>query len=55
MADKKKKISYRIRYQKKVTIGDTTEEILIVKNEDMLNLITILVNNSYEINSVKKI
>lgn len=51
---KTKKVSnYTIRYRKVVKLGESVIETLTVKKEDMLPLITILVNNGYEITSSK--
>lgn len=51
---KTKKVSnYTIRYRKVVKLGESVIETLTVKKEDMLPLITILVNNGYEIISSK--
>ena len=49
----KKVETYTIKYRKNVKLGDSIIEVLTVKKEDMLPLITILINNGYEILSTK--
>lgn len=49
----KKVETYTIKYRKNVKLGDSIIEVLTVKKEDMLQLITILINNGYEILSIK--
>lgn len=50
---KKRLESYTIKYRKIVKLGDSIIETLLVRKEDMLPLVTILVNNGYEILSLK--
>lgn len=45
---------YTIKYKKKVTVGDSIEERLTVKECDLLDLLTILSHNGYKIISVKE-
>ena len=45
---------YTIKYKKRVTIGDSVEERLTVKECDLLDLLTILSQNGYKIISVKE-
>ena len=49
----KKVETYTSKYRKNVKLGDSIIEVLTVKKEDMLPLITILINNGYEILSTK--
>ena len=50
---KKVPFVYTIKYRRKVFLGDSVEEKLVVKEEDMLSLVTILSTNGYLITSVK--
>lgn len=45
---------YTIKYKKRVTVGDSVEERLTVKECDLLDLLTILSRNGYKIISVKE-
>lgn len=45
---------YTIKYKKRVTVGDSVEERLTVKESDLLDLLTILSHNGYKIISVKE-
>lgn len=46
--------NYTIKYKKRVTLGDSVEERLTVKESDLLDLLTILSQNGYKIISVKE-
>lgn len=52
---KKHPLIYTVKYRRKVSIGESIEEKLTVKEEDMLPLVTILSTNGYLITSVKLI